>query len=155
MLTSPLKGTMVLALALSMVGMAPSVSLADRIQAQPIYAHNNTGRPIWLAAYYVPAGSQGFVSDGWWEVAPGQCQLLLYNNGRYIYFNARDDQGHVWDGSDTTTTVRNQSVKMFQADTGLCYDPWTMDFNPQTQPSSPLPASSSPPLAIPNGNDQG
>ena len=136
MLTSPLKGTMVLALALSMVGMAPSVSLADRIQAQPIYAHNNTARPIWVAAYYVPAGSHGFVSDGWWKVPPASTQILPLQQPALHRFNALRGSGHVWDGS-TTTTVRNRSVKMFQADTGLCYDPWTMDFNPQTQPSSP------------------
>jgi uncharacterized membrane protein len=136
-----------LALALPLVALAPSVSLADCIQAQPIYAHNNTGRPIWVAAHYVPAGSQSFVSDGWWEVAPGQCQLLLYNNGRWIYFNARDDQGHTWDGSAITTTVRGQNVGMFQRDTGMCYDPWTLDFNPQTLPSAPLPASISSPNA--------
>jgi uncharacterized membrane protein len=126
----PRKKLVILAFTLGLITMLPSVSLADCIQAQPIYARNNTSRTIWVASHYVPAGSQSFVTDGWWQVGPGQCVLLLYNNGRYIYFNAKDDQGHVWNGTDTKAVVQGESVQMFQSDTGLCYDPWTVSFNP-------------------------
>jgi len=119
-------------LALVLVAALPSVSRADTICAQPIYAQNNTGRAIWVAAEYVPAGSNSFVTDGWWEVGPGRCLRILYNNGRNIYFSARDDQGDTWEGDDTVAQVRGEAVKMFHADTGPCYDPWTINFNPKS-----------------------
>ena len=117
-------------LALILVGMVPNVGRSDYIQAQPIYARNNTSHPIWVAAHYVPAGSRYFVTGGWWKVDPGCCTLILYTNGRNIYFNAHNDQGFVWNGTDATAVVDGQSVSMFQRDTGPCYDPWTVTFNP-------------------------
>jgi len=119
------------ALALILVAIAPTVSRADCIEAQPIYARNNTNRPIWVASYYIPGGSHSFVTSGWWRVNPGCCRLLLYNNGRNIYFNAHDDQGNVWGGNATSTVVDGKTVNMFHMDTGPCYDPWTVDFSPQ------------------------
>jgi hypothetical protein len=108
---------------------APAVR-ADHIAAQPILAHNNSDRPIWVAAHYVPAGSNHFISDGWFRVGPGECRLLFYNNGVNIYFYARDDKGNAWQGNDYTTTFGGQSLNMFHRDTGLCYDPWTITFGP-------------------------
>jgi uncharacterized membrane protein len=119
-----------LALGLILVGLAPGVSRADMVLGQPIYAQNNTGRTIYVAATYVPAGSSSYVSDGFWRVDPEQRQLILYNNARYIYFYARDAQGLVWSGSDTTSTVRGEYLNMFRSDTGTGYQPWTMSFNP-------------------------
>jgi hypothetical protein len=116
--------------ALILVGLAPNVGRSDYIQAQPIYARNNTSRPIWVAAHYIPAGSSSFVTGGWFKVDPGCCKLILYNNGRNIYFGAHNDQGVEWNGTDTTTVVDGQTVKMFHRDTGPCYDPWTVTFNP-------------------------
>jgi uncharacterized membrane protein len=120
----------VLALTLAAVGMAPSVSRADNVQGQPIYAQNNTNRTIWVAAQYVPAGSSSFVSDGFWKINPGERVLILYNNNRYIYFYARDGQGMVWNGNATTAMVRGERLTMSRQDTGTTFDPWTMNFNP-------------------------
>ena len=114
--------------ALILVCMAPSVGRSDYIEAQPVYARNNTNRPIWVASYYIPAGSSSFVAGGWWKVDPGCCKLVLYNNGRNIYFNAHNDQGTAWSGTDTTAAVDGQIVNMFHRDTGPCYDPWTVTF---------------------------
>src|SRR5262249_25819715 len=110
---------------------APTVALADYIQAQPIYARNNSDRPIWVAAYYVPAGGHNLVSDDWWKVEPGRCCLLLYNNGVNIYFYARDDNGKVWEGNsagDATVVFRGETLHMFHRDTGPCYDRWEVSF---------------------------
>lgn len=115
--------------ALMLVAMMPTASRADYIQAQPIYARNNTDRPIWVAAHYIPAGSHSFVTDGWWQVPPGQCRLLLYNNGVNIYFTAHDDQGYHWHGDAVTAVVRGETVNMFHMDTGPCYNPWTVTFS--------------------------
>jgi uncharacterized membrane protein len=107
----------------------PSVSRADNLPGQPIYAQNNTCHPIWVACQYAPPGSTSYVTDGFWQINPGQRALILYNNVQYIYFYARDDSGHVWTGNDTCTAVRGETVNMFQMDTGTGYDPWTMNFN--------------------------
>lgn len=115
-------------LTLVFAGVTPAIGLADWIQAQPVYARNNSDRPIWVAAEYVPAGGSSLVTDGWWKVRPHQCRLLLYTNGQNIYFAAHDDQGHVWDGDATLAIVHGESVRMFHADTGPCYDAWTMTF---------------------------
>jgi hypothetical protein len=84
-----------------------------------------------VAAHFVPAGGRDFVTGGWWRINPGRCRLLLYNNGRNIYFNARDDKGAVWQGNATSVVVDGETVHMFHRDTGPCYDPWTVDFNPR------------------------
>jgi len=115
-------------LALILVGMAPTVGRSEYIEAQPVYARNNTSRPIWVASYYIPGGSSSFVTGGWWKVDPGCCKLILYNNGRNIYFNAHNDQGTAWSGTDTTAAVDGQIVNMFHRDTGPCYDPWIVTF---------------------------
>jgi uncharacterized membrane protein len=115
-------------LALILVASAPTLARADYVRGQPVYAHNNTDRPIQVAAYYVPAGGHDFVTGGFWTVYPGQCIRLLWNNGINIYFYAKDDQGWVWEGTDATTTVQGQTLHMFHQDTGPCYDPWTVTF---------------------------
>ena len=78
-------------LALVLVAMAPALARADYIQAQPIYARNNTDRPIDVAAYYIPAGGHQFVSGGLVESLPRpvptgsveqRCQHLLLRQGR-------------------------------------------------------------------------
>lgn len=116
-------------LALVLVTMMPAVSRAEWLQGQAIYARNNTSRPIWVAAKYMSPGSQNFVTDGFWKIDPGQCVLLVYNSNRWIYFYARNDAGETWQGNDTSGVVQCEVVSMSQQDTGLCFDPWTMNFN--------------------------
>ena len=117
-------------LAVLLVIMMPAVSRAEWLQGQPIYARNNTGRPIWVAAKYMAPGSHSFVTDGFWKIDPGQCVLLVYNTNRWIYFYARNDAGQIWQGNDTGGVVQGEMVGMTQQDTGLCFDPWMMTFNP-------------------------
>jgi uncharacterized membrane protein len=124
------KKCLILALTLGLLTVLPRVAWADNIQGQPIYAQNNTNYSIWVAARYIPAGSNSYVADGFWQVDPGQKMLILYNNGRYIDFYARDDHGGVWTGNDATANVRGETLNMIQEDTGTGYNPWTMNFNP-------------------------
>lgn len=118
------------AAALVLVGLLASVSKADNLQGQPIYAQNNTSRTIWVAARYIPPGGANYVSDGFWKVNPGERVLILYNNARYMHFYARDGQGGVWSGNAARVTIRGQTVNMFRADTTDRYDPFTMNFDP-------------------------
>lgn len=115
-------------LVIALVAMAPSPARADYIQAQPIYARNNTTQTIQVAAYYVPAGGHDLVSGGFWTVYPGQCRLILWNNGVNIYFYAKTNDGWVWEGNDATATVQGETLHMFHQDTGQCYDPWSVTF---------------------------
>ena len=119
--------------ALILIVIAPTVSQADTMQVQPIYAQNNTSRTIWVASRYAAVGTTNFVATGWWQIHPGQRVLLLYNTNRYIYFNAHDDQGNVWNGNAASVMIGSETVNMFQADTGPCFDCWTMNFNPGAQ----------------------
>ena len=117
-------------LALVILSMAPNASRAEWVQGQPIYARNNTSRPLWVAAKYMAPGAHSFVTDGFWKIDPGQCVLLVYNSNRWIYFYARNDAGQTWQGNDTSGVIQGEMVGMTQQDTGLCFDPWMMTFNP-------------------------
>jgi uncharacterized membrane protein len=117
-------------LAVVVFTMLPNVSQAATCRGQPIYARNNTSRPIWVAAMYKPPGSDCFVTNGFWQVAPGQSEFLLYNSNRYIYFYARNDLGQSTRGNDTTAVVGGETLNMEQDDTGMCFNPWTVYFNP-------------------------
>ena len=119
-----------LALALALVVTLPSVSRAEYLRGQPIYVQNTSPRPIWVAAKYMTPGSNCFVTNGFWQVAPGQSVRVLYNSNRWIYFYARDDNGNVWAGDATTGVVNGEMLNMGQYDTGLCFDPWTITFGP-------------------------
>jgi uncharacterized membrane protein len=118
------------ALALAVVVIVPNVSQAAYLRGQPIYVRNTTSRPISVAAMYQPPGTNGFVTNGFWQVAPGQSMRILYNTNRWIYFYARDDNGNVWAGNATTAVVNGETLKMGQYDTGMCFDPWTITFGP-------------------------
>jgi Protein of unknown function (DUF1036) len=129
-----------LALALVAAAVVPNVSDASYrrghyyhpqyLRGQPIYVQNNTARTLSVAAMYQPPGSNGFVSNGFWQVAPGQKLLVATNGNRWIYFYARDNNGQVWAGNDSTTTVNGETLHMAQYDTTMCFDPWTITFGP-------------------------
>ena len=122
--------TPMLALALALVVALPNVSQAGYLRSQPIYVQNNTSRTISVAAQYMPPGSCGFVTNGFWQVAPGESMRVVSNHNRWIYFYARDDKGNVWDGNATTGVVNGETLHMGQYDTGMCFDPWTITFGP-------------------------
>ncbi len=117
-------------LAIAVATMLPNVSMAAICRGQSIYAHNNTSRPLWIAAMYIPPGSDCFVTSGYWQLAPGQCHLLVYNTNRWIYFYARNDLGQTTSGSGWMTVLGSETLNMEQHDTGMCFNPWTMIFNP-------------------------
>ena len=119
------------ALALVLVGSLPSVSTADNVSAQPIYAQNNSNRTIWVAARYKPPGSGDFHNAGFWQIEPGQKMLIFCNgNARYTYLHANDAQGGVFRGQGTPLyeTIRGRTVELYRHDTGDDYDPRTIEF---------------------------
>jgi hypothetical protein len=117
-------------LALVLVALVPTLSQAATCRGQPIYAFNNTSHPLWVAAKYIPPGSDCFVTSGFWYLPPGQSQLLLYNSNRWIYFYARNDQGETTLRNVTTAVLGNETLPMEVYDTGMCFNPWTLTFNP-------------------------
>jgi hypothetical protein len=106
-----------------------SVAEAQGPRGQPIYAKNNTDRPIWVAAKYFPAGERNYVVNGFWRVNPGERVLIYYNNAVFNYMYARDDRGRNWTGS-VSVSFRGENLLMFSVDTGEGYEPYTMNFNP-------------------------
>ena len=124
----------VLALALTLVVLMPNVSQAAYLRGQPIYVQNNTGRPISVAAKFMPPGSCDFVVNGFWQIPAGECRLVFYNTNRWVYFYARDNNGTVWasncSGITSDGVVNGESLRMGQYDTGMCFDPWTITFGP-------------------------
>lgn len=116
--------------AILLVASLPGVAAADNHTGQPVYAQNNTSRPIWVAAKYIPpGGGRSFVTGGFWRVNPGEKVLIFYNNGVFAYFYARDTSGGVWRGN-FPATVRGETVNMLEQNTTDRYDPFTMNFNP-------------------------
>lgn len=117
----------VLALGCLLPGVARAQSCNP--QGQPIYARNNTDRPIWVAAKYMPAGERNYIANGFWKVNPGERVLIYYNNAIFNYMYARDDLGRTWRG-DHSVRVRGETLPMFSVDTGEGFEPYTMNFNP-------------------------
>lgn len=128
----PFVMVLVLILGLASVATSDQPVAAQNIPGQPIYAHNNTNEPIWVAACYVPPGSSDYLTNGFWRVNPGERTLILYNgNHVYMYFYARNEsRSKVWSGTARTVTLRGETLNMFAADTGTGYEPWTQRFNP-------------------------
>jgi len=104
----------------------------QNVPGQPIYAQNNTNEPIWVAACYVPPGSSDYFTNGFWRVEPGQRVLILHNgNRRFMYFYANNEtRSKVWSGNDRIVVLRGETLRMFRADTGDDYNPWTQRFDP-------------------------
>jgi hypothetical protein len=114
---------MAIALGVILAGMLPNVAKADTLQGQPIYAQNNTNRTIWVAARFIPPGSTSYVTNGFWQVGPGERVLLLYNNGVNIYFFARDGAGRLWTAGDALGSVRGELLNMVRMNTGNGFEP--------------------------------
>lgn len=129
---TPFMLILVMVLGLASVAASDQPASVQNPQGQPIYARNNTSEPIWVAACYVPPGSNEYFANGFWRVEPGERKLLLYNGNRvYMYFYARNDsRSRVWSGEDRVVTVRGETLNMFRADTGTGYGAWTQSFDP-------------------------
>jgi hypothetical protein len=94
-------------------------------QGQPIYVQNNARVAIWVAASYIPPGSNRRVQDGYWRIAPGQRLLILYNNGVWLYLGARLEDGTIahMNGNPIRATIRGLPVDLYPFDTGEDFDP--------------------------------
>lgn len=118
------------ALALVLVGLSPGLSRADNLQGQQIWVLNKSQRTIWVAARYMPAGSNSYVNDGYWKVEPGQRLLVFYNNAVYVYVHAHDADGrvHRGAGNPVTETIRGRTVDLYPVDTTHSFRPWLITF---------------------------
>jgi uncharacterized membrane protein len=64
--------------------------------------------------------SDGWVTEGWWHLAPQSCETILKGDltSRYIYLHARDlDEGDGWDGDAFLCTVGRPSFKIIGTET--------------------------------------
>ena len=109
---------------------APATATAVPVNGQPIYVHNHTNRPIWVAANFMPAGSKSRVTDGYWKVEPGQKMLIIYNNAVWIYVHAHDANGAVYrgQGNPIRETLKGKTIDLYPMNTGEDYNPRVIDF---------------------------
>jgi uncharacterized membrane protein len=71
-------------------------------------------------AFGYDGGRQGFIAEGWWILAVGQCTTVMSGalRLRYYYVYGRGYNGTEWDGSDDseagTFCVKNEKFKLYQ-----------------------------------------
>jgi hypothetical protein len=111
---------------------------------------NNSGRTIWVAAYYrvTPTDTSGsciqsvgadncnspsWTANGYWKLQPGEKALILNSedqiDNRYIYFHAHDAQGRTWGTSELKQKVRGEVQPFFKADMGGTITNFTQSFD--------------------------
>jgi uncharacterized membrane protein len=91
-------------LAFATIALAVLTAMANPAQAgnyDEIHIKNETNEHIWVAIHYQPLGSSGFVSQGWWELCPGECAYIADSINGTIYFYAYSAESDlVWSGND-------------------------------------------------------
>jgi uncharacterized membrane protein len=135
-----------LALALAMLSFAPEPAAAD------FRLCNNTGGKVGIALGY--KDNEGWVTEGWWNLAPRSCETLLRGTliARYYYVYAIDyDRGGEWSGKafmcsrEKEFTIRGTEdclargfdrTGFFEVDTGEQRS-WTVQLT-ETSDQSPL-----------------
>ena len=106
-----------------------------------IYIQNNTNRPILVAVHfrqdaYKPMGTtygiNQWITEGYWELNPGQKTLILDNeeriSNRIIYFHAHDEQGKSWGSSEKVFDIRGENQPFFEANMGDEIGTYTQSF---------------------------
>lgn len=75
-----------------------------------------------------PPGYDGWRTDAYWSLAPGETVLTnVSTNNRYVYFHAHDSQGRYW-GNEITKEVGGQSQGFFRSDMGESIGSFTQRF---------------------------
>lgn len=65
-----------------------------------IYYENNTNKTIWTAICYYDVNNV-WQTEGWWELSPGEKNLVAKTQNRYFYIYAySSDKTKVWEGND-------------------------------------------------------
>ncbi len=70
-----------------------SLILSFTIAKSQIYFKNNYSEPVWVSYVYYENTRKfdGWISNGWYKVVPGEKKMLLESNpfGRYVYYYAQ------------------------------------------------------------------
>jgi hypothetical protein len=80
------------------------------IKYSKVLVHNKCNHPIWVAVRYfepdlTPSDSsklayvRGWVTEGWWEVKPGQTKHIANTQHDHVYIYAEDHFGDKWQGT--------------------------------------------------------
>jgi uncharacterized membrane protein len=71
---------------------------------------NHTTQAVTVAVGYI--NSQGFVSEGWWDVQTCRCELLVPSNKttdpHNVFFHAFTGDGQKWEGESPFCTSQNE-----------------------------------------------
>lgn len=164
-----------LAARLPRAGLFPALLLAGLVLAEPAAADfrlcNNTSGKVGIAIGY--KDNDGWVTEGWWNLAPRSCETLLRGNlvARYYYIFAIDyDRGGEWSGQafmctrDKEFTIRGTEnclargfdrTGFFEVDT-LEQKSWTVQLTePGEQPANSLLQPNAPGLTLPPSGSTG
>jgi uncharacterized membrane protein len=147
-----------------------ALAIAVTMAASPAFADlrlcNNTGGRVGIAIGY--KDSEGWVTEGWWNLAPRSCETLLRGSlvARYYYVYAVDyDRGGEWSGQafmctrDKEFTIRGTQdclargydrTGFFEVDTSE-QRTWTVQLT-ETGGQPPTPGTA--PVTPPQGRQQ-
>jgi uncharacterized membrane protein len=86
-----------------------------------IFFQNNYNEPVWVCISYYSDGNEykGWITKGWYEVAPGEKKSILNYNpmGRFIYYYAETREGKKkFTGKSTFLIHPSDSFKIKNAD---------------------------------------
>lgn len=80
---------------------------------------NNTGKTVWVAiSQQQNTGDySGWVSEGWYKIAPGQTSTVVSNvTNQYYYYYAYNVDGTYWGGDYNNAIDPKNKFKIFNSD---------------------------------------
>lgn len=119
-------------LAFATIALAALTAMASSAYARgydEIHIQNNTSEHLWVAVHYMPPGANGFVSEGWWELCPGESAYIVDSVNSNVYFYAYSAESDLeWSGSDYFY-VDGELTPFFLTNTGSEWVNFTYHFN--------------------------
>lgn len=91
---------------------------------------NKCHATIWVAIRYKLTSIDYWITDGWWELYPGETAYIADTKNRHVYFTAQSDDGHSWGSSDYVYSVNHKTEeKFFHTNMGSSFAAFTQEFS--------------------------
>lgn len=82
---------------------------------------NRSAHAALVAVAFIPVGDSEFSTEGWYRVAPGECQDLAETRNRHFYAYAdMDEEDRHWGGSHDLCVEYPGPFSLRQSATGQC-----------------------------------
>ncbi len=94
-----------------------------------IYFRNKCNKTIWTALHYVDLDGD-WVTDGWWEISPGDTTYVANTRNTIYYIHAQTNNGTTWTG-DYNFRIRGKGPYGFKKKeiTTSKWGKWTQSFS--------------------------